>query len=280
MSTDLQNQIQRLIEAWHKSVGVSCFPGLFDSVCPIPFFGNIEANSNNNDNHLVFTLGANPSNKEFLNHKRELLNKDNNRFDDICKKGKLLSANELWSTCNQYFERRPYAKWFGAENGSKIEGLLNTEEIDASYYWNINKTNNKTNRSVHIDLMPFPTLCKFTEIQNNPFFQMLIVSYGIPLIAQLIKEFHPHKVICISTFVCESLLETIPGKNGVKYYTGNYGGVPFIGSSIYYPNSTIKYNPEDVAKQMNSYLKIKCQQKKNTFLGGIDFRYVLTQYLK
>lgn len=128
--------------------------------------------------------------------------------------------------------------------------------------------------------MPFPTLCKFSTIQNNPFFHVLIASYGIPLIAQLIKEFQPQMVICISTFVCESLLEIVSAEDGVKYYSGIYGGTPFMGSSIYYPNSIRQYDPEDVIKQMNRSLKIQCQKKKPTSHSDFVFGQVLDQYLK
>ena len=265
MTDKLKEIIQKLINIWRESIGWTCFPGVHHRGFPIPFFGRI-----NTEKPLIFTLGANPSNREFLTDKGDIIKES--RFPMVSKKPKV-DADALFYACCEYFsaDNNPNKTWFGKH--AKNEALLNC--FQASYY-----DNDKQYQAAHIDLMPFPTLCKFSTIQKNPFFQMLIASYGIPLIAQLIKDFHPHKVICISTFVCESLLETIPGKNGVKYYKGDYGGIPFCGSSIYYPNSIRQYEPEDVAKQMNSFLKIECQKNNTTFHSSIDFGQVLTQYLK
>ena len=268
MTTVLNSQIQQLIDVWKKTLGASCFPGVSDRACPVPFFGRIEQGT---EKSLIFTLGENPSNREFLKSNGNFLR--NTRFPKVTETFNYTSK-ELLDACMKYFDENPYARWFGKDGGSKIEGLLNTSTIDASYY------GKKKHLAVHIDLMPFPTLCKFTTIQENQFFNLLIAAYGIPLIARLIKEYEPKLVICISQYVCEALLDCEQRENGVKYYYGNYGEVPFIGSSVYYPNSRISYNPSDVAIKMKSLVNNANANRKRTLHNCIDFGRLLEQHLK
>lgn len=270
MTDKLKEIIQRLLNVWRESLGWTCFPGVNDFACPVPFFGRIVPESGKDRKPLIFTLGVNPSNREFLTDKGGIIKKS--RFPNISKKSNYAAA-DLFYACCEYFavDNNPYKVWFGKQ--TRNEALLNC--FHASYY-----DNDKQYQAVHIDLMPFPTLCKFSTIQENPFFNLLIANYGIPLIARLIKDYRPKMVICIGKFSCESLLDIAcqykTGNEIVKIYSNCYAGTPFVGSSIYYPNTHSSVNIEDLA----CCLKCATPTKKIDHVhSGIDFSQVLSQYL-
>lgn len=60
--------IDTIIEEWNNHFESICFPGFPRYACPIPFFGNIESGS-----PLVFTIGSNPSNREFISKNNQAL---------------------------------------------------------------------------------------------------------------------------------------------------------------------------------------------------------------
>jgi len=79
---------------------------------PVVSFGNPQISR-------VATLGINPSRKEFLDDKGNLLSGQDRRFETLASVGadrcEALTDSQIMSIiegCNNYFKRRPYLTWF------------------------------------------------------------------------------------------------------------------------------------------------------------------------
>lgn len=228
--------LERIINKWkfgnskNPSAESICFPSHPGVILPVPFFGNIA-----NDKPRIFTIGSNPSDKEFIDDKGNPLKSP--RFFRPQFVSPSWGWRELFEACNEYFVNSPYTRWFG-KHGTRIEGFLNL--LDASYY----DTSDYQYQAVHVDLMPFPTEEKFASFKKTHPTEAkeYINSYGIPLVYSLISLYKPELIVCIGTDACNHLLGH-PAGAGVsagkafKYYKGEFGGVKAFGTSIYYPNS-------------------------------------------
>ena len=220
-----------------------CFPKHPNVAVPVPFFGNI-----GNNKPLIFTIGSNPSDREFLDSSGNALTVP--RFFNPASYNGRYSVHTIFKACNEYFLQNPYKGWFGAEGGSKIEGFLNL--LDASYY----DTKEYKYQAVHLDLMPFPTEEKFVNFKKNhpKETDYYIKTYGRPLIDSLILDYRPRLVICVSEDACTTLLgnpvgtATTAGKT-FKYYKGWICNTKAFGTSVYYPNP-YGSTPEDWEKDI------------------------------
>ena len=117
---------------------------------PIPAFGNPPRS-------VVATLGLNPSNKEFVGDDGTELEGHTRRFQTLKSLGlsRWIDAEErhveqIGESCLTYFERNPYDRWFG-----KLDRLI--AETRVSYY-------GAKAGACHLDLIPFATSCKWTEL--------------------------------------------------------------------------------------------------------------------
>jgi len=86
--------------------------GVIEDSTPVVSFGNPHTTR-------VATLGINPSRKEFLDDKGDLLRGQDRRFETLPSVGadrcENLSDSQVASIiegCNSYFKRRPYMTWF------------------------------------------------------------------------------------------------------------------------------------------------------------------------
>lgn len=207
-----------------------CFPTKPNVAIPVPFFGNI-----GNNKPLVFTVGSNPSDREFLNSKGVVLSKP--RFFNPNSYHPSYGWESVFRACNNYFLENPYKGWFGAKCGAKIEGFLNL--LDASFY----DSKSFKYQAVHLDLMPFPTEEKFIDFKKThpKETEEYINRIGIPLISSLISLYKPSLIICVSNEACMRLLGHPAGTaktagKEFKYYRGRIDGVRAFGTSVYYPN--------------------------------------------
>jgi hypothetical protein len=219
----LLNCIDSLINEWNTLYENICFPSFTGIGCPIPFFGNIESGK-----PLVFTLGTNPSDREFLS-----INKYPSPVR-LLNPSMPYTSRDLFNACSHYFNVHPYKGWFGAPGSAKIEGFLNVINNKASYY------GNNLYQAVHVDLIPFPTLAKFScfRLLNSAHVSRMM-SLGKGLIDILIHDYQPKEIICIGRDAC-SLLSHV-GKSttaghSFNYYRGSINGVKAFGTSVYYPN--------------------------------------------
>jgi hypothetical protein len=118
--------------------------------CPVPSFGDLSSSR-------VATIGINPSNREFVDESGNELQGNARRFHTMNSLG-LRSWREvdvrhlqtIIESCRLYFHRNPYNNWFNKLN-KVISGT------SASYY-------DISNAACHLDLIPFATMCKWTEL--------------------------------------------------------------------------------------------------------------------
>lgn len=117
---------------------------------PIPSFGDLSCSS-------IATLGLNPSNREFVDVRGNELDGDVRRFHTLQSLGlkKWSDANvthrkKIWESCNRYFDLNPYDGWFKV-----LDKIISG--TNASYY-------DKSVKACHLDLIPYATACKWTEL--------------------------------------------------------------------------------------------------------------------
>ena len=147
MDKMLADLLMRLGSQRSKSSGVIPWS------CPVPAFGDLAKAT-------VATLGLNPSNREFVDRAgRELdarLRRLHtlgslrlSRWSDATSDDRAL----ILSACQTYFSGNPYNTWFQA-----LEQLLSGAKY--SYY-------GADANACHLDLIPFATKCKWTELTTR-----------------------------------------------------------------------------------------------------------------
>ena len=229
-------ELERITNKWRQGLYKNtaeavCFPNHPGVAIPVPFFGNI-----GNNKPLFFSLGSNPSDKEFLDDSGQALKTP--RFFNPRHVLPSWDWQNVFEACNKYFINNPYTRWFGKQGGSKLEGFLNL--LGASYY----DTDEYKYQAVHVDLMPFPTEEKYVEFKKNHPCEAkeYINDYGIPLVHSMISLYKPESIICIGNDACLKLLGNPVGRSttagtSFSYYKGEIDGIKAFGTSIYYPDS-------------------------------------------
>ena len=117
---------------------------------PIPSFGDLSRSK-------VATLGLNPSNREFVDAEGNELDGGARRFHTLRSLGieKWTEATYgqhqlILETCCHYFSRNPYDGWF-----KSLDRIISGTTF--SYY-------DDTSHACHLDLIPYATACKWTEL--------------------------------------------------------------------------------------------------------------------
>ena len=121
--------------------------------CPVPSFGDISK-------ARVATLGLNPSNREFEDEVGNKLRERSQRFHtlDSLRLASWSDADArhlrlILRSCHAYFEANPYDRWFKVLE----QVVVGTK---ASYYAGVN-------RACHVDLIPYATSQKWTELTGR-----------------------------------------------------------------------------------------------------------------
>lgn len=117
---------------------------------PVPSFGDVSKST-------VATLGINPSNREFVDISGKELDGNARRFHTLTSLGlsRWTDANAqhlslIIDACRMYFCRNPYDRWF-----KRLDWIISGPR--SSYYHDLNK-------ACHLDLIPYATACKWTEL--------------------------------------------------------------------------------------------------------------------
>jgi hypothetical protein len=120
---------------------------------PVPSFGDLSE-------ARVATLGLNPSNLEFVDRFGEELQGTLRRFHTLASLGLRSWADVdarhlrlILESCNQYFLGNPYDRWF-----KKLDQVV--VGAGASFY-------NPSRRACHLDLIPYATTSKWTELSTR-----------------------------------------------------------------------------------------------------------------
>lgn len=134
---------------------------IIDWACPVISFGNI--------NSKLATVGINPSNLEFTDRSGNELGNDHRRFPTL-RSLKLVDwdqltdkdLNAILESCNEYFQHNPYDTWF-----KQLDYLISGAIF--SYYFPLNN-------SCHLDIIPYATSKKWSDIDKNEKSKLLQVS--------------------------------------------------------------------------------------------------------
>jgi hypothetical protein len=194
---------------------------------PIPNFGDIRPSK-------VATLGLNPSNREFVDVRGVELNGSARRFHTLKSLGldRWSEASEhhidlISISCREYFSVNPYDTWF-----KELNNLLGG--ISASYYggslWE------KTSPACHLDLIPYATSCKWTELTREH--RLALLSHSKDSLAHILRDSNIGLLVLNGMTVVDALQKmsqvtfdrqaitewTLPRKNG-----GGIVGYAFTG---------------------------------------------------
>ena len=141
--------------------------------CPVPSFGDPALS-------VVGTLGLNPSNREFVDGTGNELDGALRRFHTLRSLGLSqwsdATARHLQliiDSCCKYFSRNPYDGWF-----RKLDHLISGTK--ASYY-------HPSLAACHLDLIPYATSCKWTEL--TPKQRSLLVSVSGDTLGPILRDF-------------------------------------------------------------------------------------------
>jgi len=127
----------------------------------------------------IATLGLNPSNLEFVDNRGRPLLAPHHRFEslttldaedwsDVAKQG----VRKVWQACEDYFLRNPYDQWF-----KRLEKIL--IDTGSSYYSSLG------DRACHLDLVPFATGRKWSELSSNE--RVQLIDLGAPSLAKAVR---------------------------------------------------------------------------------------------
>lgn len=127
--------------------------GVIRWCCPVPSFGNLARSS-------VATLGLNPSNREFVDESGNELQGVSRRFHTLKSLGLRSWADadarhlrSILESCRAYFAVNPYDRWFKRLD----QAIAGTR---SSFY-------HAPHEACHLDLIPYATACKWTELSQQ-----------------------------------------------------------------------------------------------------------------
>jgi hypothetical protein len=139
---------------------------------PIPSFGDLFS-------ARVATVGLNPSNREFVDELGKELEGLSRRFHTLGSLGIRAWADAdarhlqlMLTSFRNYFSLNPYDRWF-----KRLDDII--VGTGTSYY-------EPTGGACHIDLIPYATSCKWTELSHRQRTSLLVI--GAELLALLLKD--------------------------------------------------------------------------------------------
>jgi hypothetical protein len=144
----------------------------------------------------VATLGLNPSNREFVDESGMELDGPARRLHTLKSLGLLRwsQANSLHlslieASFREYFIRNPYNGWFRS-----LDQIISGTK--ASYYA-------KASRACHLDLVPYATECKWTNLTARE--RSLLLSQAMEAIGVLLQDSPVRVIILNGRTVIENL---------------------------------------------------------------------------
>ena len=198
---------------------------------PIPYFGQFDVARS-------CTISLNPSGREFCDKNGRLLDSSRERLCSRMKLGKkdseILEDAEVvsvLSSCNNYFNNRPYKGWF-----NKYERFL--QRFGLSYY---------SGSVVHLDLVQWATTPFWGELPEGV--RQKLLDRDLPFLQELLKKNFGYIFLNGKTTVTEvsdhlSLkLEEIEvkvlEKAKTKIYFGEHGKSKVLGWSTYLQSAAV-----------------------------------------
>jgi len=207
---------------------------------PVVYFGNYALAQ-------ACTISINPSDKEFLNEKNNILIGDDER---LCSRKKLIkedtdtllkeNVEEVLKYCDNYFNNNPYKQWF-----NKIECMINKFGYSYGYSYDGKNDNSEKKCCVHLNLVQWATTPFWSKIKNKEIKKEHIIN-DIYILEYLLKSKIFEKIFINGTTVANVIEEylsielkkidmnfTNKNKKIINYtlYTGNYNGIEVTGWS-------------------------------------------------
>jgi hypothetical protein len=162
---------------------------------------------------MVATLGLNPSNREFVDGAGKELDGALRRFHTLKSLGLSrwsdATARHLQlivESCRAYFSRNPYDGWF-----RKLDYLI--AGTRASYY-------DHSVTACHLDLIPYATSCKWTEL--TPKQRSLLISVSGDTLGLLLRDSQIRLLILNGNSVVEQF-QSMAGINLEKRVMHDWG---------------------------------------------------------
>ena len=161
---------------------------------PVPSFGDLSISR-------VATLGLNPSYREFVDEAGNELKGVFRRFHTLTSLG-LPSWSDvdarhlrlIVESCRQYFRVNPYDRWFKVLD----QVVLGT---NSSYYSNIS-------RACHLDLIPYATVRKWTEL--SPKQRSILLRVASDTLALLVRD-SPIQILILNGRSVVEIFQKISG---------------------------------------------------------------------
>jgi hypothetical protein len=183
MDKELFNLIQRLSDPVLHDADVIPWG------CPIVSFGNLGSSR-------IATLGLNPSNREFVDSNGNELDGGARRFHTLNSLGlaswaetKSEHLDMILELCENYFFRNPYDGWF-----KKLDYIISGTSM--SYYF-------PSAQACHLDLIPYATACKWTELSSEQ--RSSLLDHSGDTLGLLLKNSHIELLILNGRTVVETL---------------------------------------------------------------------------
>lgn len=171
----LSTLVSHLDDPWLHKLGVIPW------AAPVPSFGNLSRSR-------IATLGLNPSNREFVDVAGIELSGYQRRFHTLKSLGiKRWSdatdahLEQIQESCNNYFSGNPYDGWFQV-----LDKLI--YGANASYYGLFSD-------ACHLDLVPYATACKWTELSSTQ--KTALLNSGGNALGLLLRE-SPVEIIVVN----------------------------------------------------------------------------------
>jgi hypothetical protein len=140
--------------------------------CPVPSFGDVSRS-------VIATLGLNPSNREFVDESGKELDGPSRRLHTLTSLGLRTWSDVdakhvtlIATACREYFSRNPYNVWFRV-----LDHIMSGAGV--SYYGG-------SYRACHLDLIPYATRCKWTDLTIRQRSSLLAV--GGDTLAVLLRD--------------------------------------------------------------------------------------------
>jgi hypothetical protein len=161
---------------------------------PVPSFGDIST-------ARVATVGLNPSNREFVDEMGAELEGEFRRFHTLASLGlpSWMDADArhlrlILASCREYFARNPYDGWF-----KRLDTVLSG--ADVSFY-------GPTSNACHLDLIPFATMRKWTELSVRQ--RSLLLSVAEDTLGLLLRD-SPIRVIVLNGMSVVDHFQSVAG---------------------------------------------------------------------
>lgn len=183
---------------------------------PIPFFGEIGGAD-------LATLGLNPSNLEFCDEQGKELDAAARRFHTLgslgLKRWSMATGEDkkgILDRCRRYFEidGNPYSRWF-----EPLDEVIS--ETGHSFY---RRPEKKT--AVHLDLVPFATMCKWSELGAK---RENLLALGEGALFEVLRDSNVRVLVLNGAGVVkhfEDLLHTRLEREAVPAWTLNWKNGP------------------------------------------------------